>query len=112
MTIGTMLENVARLQQVVTYQDVVTNFNLPPLEGNWNSHPLSAIFEQLDQEDANKNRPFRTSVVVKKDKNNQMPGGGFFEALERLKGIACRNEIARQQAWINELNAAHSYAWT
>ena len=112
MTIGIFLETVAKAQRVVTYQDVVSSFNyLPPLKGNWNAHPLSAIFETLDQEDAYKKRPFRTSVVVKKDAANRMPGAGFFDALERLKGIVCRNEAARQQAWIAELNAAHGFAW-
>jgi hypothetical protein len=77
----------------------------------WNAHPLSRIFEALDQEDALKNRPFRTSVVIKKDKQSPQPGAGYFEVLARLKGIKCLNEASRQQAWITELNAAHAYNW-
>ena len=111
MSIGTFLESVARSKQLVTYQEIVTKFSLLPLHGNWNSHPLSQIFETLDQEDANKKRPFRTSVVVHTDKNNMIPGNGYFEALERLKSTPCRNEAARQAAWITELNAAYSFNW-
>ncbi len=111
MSIGTFLESAAKAKRLITYQEVVNKFSLPPLEGNWNTHPLSKSFETLDQEDATKNRPFRTSVVVRKDKNNQMPGMGFFEALERLKNIKCLNDKAREKAWVNELNAAFGFKW-
>jgi hypothetical protein len=40
-----------------------------------------------------------------------MPGDGFFEALERLKHIVCRNDDDRQRAWVTELKAAHDYHW-
>jgi hypothetical protein len=112
MTVGDFLESKAKARQIVTYQDVITAFpHLPELQGNWNAHPLARIFEALDQEDAQKGRPFRTSLVVKKDENNKMPGNGFFEALERLKGVTCRNDAARQSAWITELNGAHQFPW-
>lgn len=112
MNVSSFLEATAKSGKPVTYQDVITAFpSLPPLDGAWNAHPLSRIFEALDQEDAQKKRPFRTSVVIKKDKLSQQPGQGFFEALERLKGIKCRNDAARQSAWIAELKAAFAFTW-
>lgn len=111
MSIGSFLEEIAKAKKLVTYQEVVDRFQLPPLQGNWNSHPLSQAFEALDQEDASKQRPFRTAVVVRKDKSNQMPGNGFFEALERLKSVPCRNAIDRQKVWVSELNSAHAFNW-
>lgn len=112
MTIGDFLELQCKAKKVVTYQEVVNAFpDLPHLQGDWNNHPLCGIFETLDQKDARMKRPFRTSVVVKADKQNQMPGSGFFEALERLNKISCKNNQARQAAWITELNAAHNFPW-
>lgn len=112
MTVGKFLELKAKAGKIVTYQDVINAFpNLPALNGNWNSHPLCKIFEDLDQEDKQKNRPFRTSLVVRQDANNKMPGNGFFDALERLKGIHCRNQTERESAWITELNDAHKFPW-
>lgn len=112
MNVGEFLELKAKAKEIVTYQDVVIAFpDLPALNGDWNTHPLSKIFERLDQEDAQKKRPFRTSLVVRKDKQKRMPGNGFFEALERLKGICCRNEAARESAWITELNNVYNFPW-
>ena len=111
MPIGPRLEAVAKARRVITYQDLINDFPslLPPLNGAWSAHPLSRIFESLDQDDALHRRPFRTSVVV--TKANGEPGGGYFEALQRLKGITCLNASARQAAWIAELNAAHAFQW-
>ena len=112
MSVGTFLEATAKSKKVITYQDVInTDPKLPALDGAWKSHPLSKIFETLDQEDTLKKRPFRTSVVVKKDKKNQMPGGGFFEALERLKGVSSATASDKQRVWVAELNAAHAFPW-
>lgn len=111
MPIGPHLETVARLRSLITYQELINAFPalLPPLDGAWPAHPLAQIFETLDQEDALNNRPFRTSVVVTQATGE--PGNGYFEALQRLKGINCLNAAARQAAWIAELNAAHAYPW-
>jgi len=111
MPIGPYLEIVAKSRRLITYQELINTFPtlLPHLDGAWSAHPLSRIFETLDQDDALNNRPFRTSVVVTKAKGE--PGGGYFEALQRLKGITCLNAATRQAAWIAELNAAHAYPW-
>ena len=111
MPAGAILEGVAKAKAVITYAEISSTLGFPEHKGDWKSHPLCAIFETLDQDDANHGRPFRTSVVVHADPANRMPGPGFFEALERLKGVVCRNVSARQRAWISELNAAHQYSW-
>lgn len=111
MPIGQHLETVARARNCITYQNLINAFPilLPPFDGAWPAHPLSQIFEALDQDDAQNKRPFRTSVVV--NKATGKPGYGYFEALERLKGIKCLNDTARDSAWITELNAAYAYPW-
>jgi hypothetical protein len=110
--IGDFLEAVlkAKPHQVANYGQLATKFGLPDLDGAWRSHPLSQIFEVLDQEDALAGRPFRTSVVVGVVSNS--PGPGFFEALERLKGIPDpKTAKARETLWLKELAAANSYPW-
>jgi hypothetical protein len=108
--IGVLLESIAKRKGQIHYSDIVEQFGLPPLDGAWNSHPLSQIFEVLDQEDASANRPFRTSVVVAIESNR--PGNGFYEALHRLKNIPDpRTPNARDAIWAREMQAAHSYKW-
>lgn len=109
-SIGAYLELVASRRTVVTYNEVVTKFGLPPLDGAWAAHPLSQLFELLDQQDAIANRPFRTSVVVSKKEN--APGPGYYEALCRLKGIADpKNNESRLTIWTQELKDAYKYPW-
>jgi hypothetical protein len=108
--IGAYLESQAKLRQIVNYGQLVSRFGLPPLDGAWAAHPLAAIFEVIDQQDAITNRPFRTALVV--GVASGFPGGGFFEALERLKGVQDpRTQAAREALWVSELNATHNYPW-
>ncbi|HOW75102.1 MAG TPA: hypothetical protein P5102_09780 [Candidatus Competibacteraceae bacterium] len=106
--IGLFLEEQARKRRTVYYSDIVARFGLPPMDGLWLNHPLSEIFDVLDQEDAMSNRPFRSAVVISKERN--MPGNGFFEALERLRGIQTSNE-QRLEAFTRELEATFGYPW-
>lgn len=108
--IGLFLENQARKKRTVYYSDIVARFGLPPMGALWSNHPLSEIFEVLDQEDTMSNRPFRSAVVISKERN--MPGNGFFQALERLRGIQTSNEQQRMEAFRNELDATFGYPWT
>jgi hypothetical protein len=106
--IGARLQEIALAKTTISYGRLIGELGLPELDGPWPSHPLARIFEVLDQEDADAGRPFRTSVVVSQKTNE--PGGGFFEALGRLKGT----RVTKQQQtsiWISELNAAHDYPW-
>lgn len=108
--IGALLESVAKGKGQIHYSRIVEQFGLPSLDGAWNSHPLSQIFEVLDRQDAAAGRPFRTSVVVSIDSNR--PGNGFYEALQRLKNIPDpRTPAARDIVWAREMQAAHSYNW-
>lgn len=108
--IGLYLESVAKSRGLTSYGELVRKFDLPQLDGAWAAHPLAEIFELIDQQDALAERPFRTSVVV--SQTTKVPGAGFYEALERLKGIPDpRSPDARFDLWIIEINAAHAYAW-
>lgn len=108
--VGVFLEEKLKRKQTTNYGAIASRFGLPDLHGAWSDHPLSGLFEILDQQDANANRPFRTSAVV--GLNSNTPGPGFFEALERLKGVRDpKTPKAREQVWITELNAAYGYTW-
>lgn len=109
--IGSYLESVAKKGGLTSYGELVREFDLPQLDGAWTAHPLAQIFEVIDQQDVTAKRPFRTSVVVVQSSN--MPGAGFFEALERLKGIPdSGSPNVRLAVWTSEVNAAHAYAWS
>jgi len=108
--IGAFVEQKLKAKQTTSYGVIASNFGLPEFDGAWSAHPLSSIFEVLDQEDANLKRPFRTSVVIAVNSNS--PGPGLFEALERLKGIQDpKTPKAREKIWLAELNAAYAYPW-
>ena len=107
--VGQYLEQLATNSQTINYHELVGHFALPPLDGAWSSHPLSEIFDVLDQQDANQNRPFRTSVVITVEGN--MPGNGFFETLATLKNIQATNDNQRMTVFTAELNGAFAYTW-
>ena len=110
--IGKYLEEKLKVRPYVTttYGEIAKNFGLPDFDGNWGSHPLSQIFEVLDQQDANANRPFRTSIVT--GASNNSPGPGLYEALDRLKNIKDpKTANAREAIWLNELNNAYNHTY-
>src|ERR1035437_937133 len=84
--VGTFLEGIAASGNPITYGDVIARFpDLSPLTGAWLSHPLCGIFDELDVQDAAAKRPFRTAMVIAKERN--MPGPGFFRTLSRLRNL-------------------------
>ena len=101
-----ILVDVARKRGLITYGALVNALGLPLMDGAWAAHPLSKIFETLDQEDAKAQRPFRTTVVVKE--SDQTPGGGYYEALDRLKGIQARNALRKLEVFTRELKALYA----
>ena len=103
------LEDRARRRRTVYYSELVAQFGLSPLDGTWTGHPLERAFDSLDREDAERNRPFRTSMVISKEKN--MPGDGYFKALADLKGIHAKTEKQRLEAFSRELSAAMNFKW-
>jgi NADH:ubiquinone oxidoreductase subunit len=103
------LEDRARRRRTVYYSELVEQLGLPPLDGAWVGHPLERAFDALDREDAEKHRPFRTSMVISKEKN--MPGDGYFKALAELKGVHAKSDKQRLEAFSNELSEAMNYKW-
>jgi hypothetical protein len=103
------LEGVAKSGRPITYGALVRRFNLPQVTEAWSAHPLCAAFDRLDREDAEANRPFRTSVVINQTLNR--PGDGFFKSLFELKHISARSEEQKMAAFLREVQAAKIYPW-
>lgn len=103
------LEDKARRKRTIYYSELVEQFGLPALDGAWVGHPLERAFDTLDREDAAAGRPFRTSMVISKEKN--MPGDGYFKSLFELKGVSAKSEKQRLEAFSQELIAAMNHKW-
>lgn len=67
----------------VFYGDLAAHFGLPQVSEAWHTHPLCGIFDELDVEDAKRNRPFRTVLVISKE--HSIPGPGFYKTVARLR---------------------------
>ena len=105
--VGKYLEQQAKLGAPINYIDVVRNFpGLPPLTGVWKSHPLCAIFGDLDIEDDRHKRPFRTALLFGKESGR--PGDGFYEMIEKLRGVSVGTR-QRDKVWTDELKALLAY---
>jgi hypothetical protein len=115
--IGRFLE--ARLREkgrdaVLTYGELISHFDdLPEFTGEWFAHPLCNMFGELDIEDAEFNRPFRTAIVVSQRTN--FPGDGFFTMYveHRDPTAQIRNDIDRitiHQGELRELAAHYGHA--
>lgn len=107
--LGAYLEDLARTGKATTYESVVNRFGLSPLDGAWNGHPLSRAFDSLDREDAEACRPFRTSMVISKERG--MPGPGYFTSLAALKGIRPNKAKDSLAIFVEEFEAATKHAW-
>jgi hypothetical protein len=106
---GRFLEDRARANTPIFYNDLAPVFGLPPVDEFWLSHPLCKIFGDLDDEDHRLGRPFRTAAVVSRDKN--VPGEGFFSTLERARGIRLpRNDLERIRVWTEEFSRLVEFA--
>jgi hypothetical protein len=106
--IADFLEAKAKTDEFVYYSDLAARFGLPPMNGAWSAHPLCDIFGQLDQYDEANKRPYRTSLVIGKETN--MPGQGFFDTLNRLRGIDLpKNEDQKYKVWLNEVSQLRLY---
>jgi hypothetical protein len=71
------------LNGVVYYNKLASDLDLPPVTDAWLSHPLSGIFDELDNEDHTMNRPFRTALVI--TEKTKFPGDGFWAMALRLR---------------------------
>jgi hypothetical protein len=61
------------------------DLELPRSTGNWKSHPLCLIFNELDREDHLRNQPPVTALVV--NERSGIPGTGFFSTYYQLGGF-------------------------
>ena len=104
--IAPVLEEALAHEQLLSYASLAAQFGLAPPGQSWQAHPFCALFEQLDQEDAQAGRPFRTSVVVNASTN--YPGNGFFTTLQRLRGVPVPPND-RVVVWAREYQAAVAY---
>ncbi|HMO63742.1 MAG TPA: hypothetical protein PKC18_02355 [Lacipirellulaceae bacterium] len=106
--LGRFLEDRVRssgANAVIFYNDLAAHFNLPEVDERWLQHPLCKLFEVLDHEDARKVSPFRTALVISKDKN--MPGAGFFKVVPELRNPKPKlyTETEKMKFFIDELHA-------
>jgi hypothetical protein len=110
--IGEYLEDRIRSHgenAVVFYNDLAAHFDLPEVDERWQTHPLCKLFDVLDHEDARKKRPFRTALVISRDK--QLPGQGFFNMAKALRNPTPRfdSEIQRMRFFVDEVQALVNY---
>jgi hypothetical protein len=107
--IRTFLEDRARQGDPIFYNDLAKRFQLPPVTEAWFSHPLCELFGTFDREDHEKGRPFRTALVVSRDKG--IPGEGFFKTLNALRGTPypIRDELKKIKLWKEEFDRLVSF---
>lgn len=112
--VGDYLEGLVRkrgINAVLTYTQLARHFGMPELTDAWLSHPLSKIFDELDDEDHAKARPFRTVLVYAEGLST--PGDGFFEMLRRLrfpeKTTLFRSDTEKLKIYNSELQALASH---
>lgn len=110
--VGAFLEErVYRLGDIapIYYGELAAHFNMPPVTEAWSSHPLCAILDQIDQEDARLGQPFRSVLVIGRDSN--MPGDGFFKTYVRFNPRIRlpRTDNDKQKLFVSELNKVLSH---
>jgi hypothetical protein len=95
---------------VMFYGQLVKVFpDLPEFTGAWSAHPLCDMFGELDIDDGEQKRPFRTAIVVAQETG--IPGGGFFTmyAKYREPGVRLRNEMDKITVHQRELGELARY---
>lgn len=97
-----------RLGEYLTYNELALIHGLPTVNSNWDGHILNKVLKELDREDAEKNRPFRSSCVVRKD--TKRPGKGFDASLAVLKRIRVGTKADKEGAYQREFSQAVAYA--
>lgn len=92
----------------INYNDLASQFGLPPVDQYWLSHPLSMIFDVIDYEDHIKKRPLLTSLVINQ---NNSPGDGYFKTAKKLGrfngSLKCRSD--KDQFFIDEFHRLVGY---
>jgi hypothetical protein len=96
------LENVAKRQIPITYQELVKALEILPPRS---IHRVTEALERLMDEDAAAGRPFIAAVAISKARGG-LPAPGFFDCARRLGRFA--GDPDGQDAWsfhAAELNA-------
>ena len=103
------LEDLARRRAAtVTYGDIVGKFQLPGLTDVWSTHPLAPVFDNLDAQDHDMERPFRTTLVVNADRLG-LPGSNYFDSLARRRSIRAKSRLDQFRVHRQELQALYDY---
>ena len=100
------LENVARRQIPITYQELAKALQILPLRS---IHRVTEALERLMEEDAAAGRPFIAALVISKARGG-LPAPGFFDCARRLGRFA--GDPDGQDPWsfhVAELNAVFAY---
>lgn len=110
--VGIFLEEKVRdegINGVIYYNVLATHFGLPEVDERWQQHPLCKIFDVLDHEDARKGRPFRTVLVISRDKGR--PGQGFFNTVSTLRNPvpSLDTDMEKWVFFLAELQALAAY---
>lgn len=103
------LEDLARRRAAtVTYGDIAHRFQLPELTDVWSTHPLAPVFDNLDAQDHDMERPFRTTLVVNADRLG-LPGSNYFDSLARRRSIRAKSRLDQFRVHRQELQALYDY---
>ena len=68
---------------VVYYNQLASLLGFPPVTDAWLSHPFAGIFDELDNDDHAKKKPFRSALVIAE--RTTQPGEGFWAMVLRLR---------------------------
>jgi alpha-D-ribose 1-methylphosphonate 5-triphosphate synthase subunit PhnI len=79
-----LLENVARRQTPITYQELTKALQILPPHS---IHQVTEALERLMEEDAAADHPFIAALAISKARGG-LPGPGFFDCARRLGRFA------------------------
>ena len=104
--VASALELKAALGQTISYNDFADEVDLPRPNNLFSNSALKSYFEQIDRDDTEEQRPFRTALVVQKTSGH--PGAGFFKSLELHRGESIP-ESNYADVWKKELADLFDY---
>jgi len=104
--VASALEKHTADKRFVTYNDFAAEVGLPPVNNLFKKSAMNLFFEQIDADDSNEQRPFRTAVVVQKATGR--PGSGFYRSLESFRGITIPPS-EEEAAWEKEISHLQHY---
>ena len=108
--VAEILDELARCGRMIFYSDLAARLGLAPITV-WKIHPLCGAFDVIDQEDGTNRRPFRTVLVVLKEKDKQRPGNGFYEAVVKYRHHPpARSDAEKWELFATESRAVYDYA--